>query len=175
MLADRFGVAAGGEDQIPAQFQAFLTQMSDMGGIAAADNDDLLAGGEKNSSRLDFNPTDLAAAMNKLLGGGGVGRPGEGAWRTEAEDTASSDQEDEEEEDEGTEEDPVTRDYMDRLDAEVGCGVRGREELADPGRPLEVDSGLLANLLASYSAQLDMNGPAASILNTIRINPGQKK
>ena len=40
---------------------------------------------------------------------------------------------------------------------------------------LGFDNKLLANLLASYSAQMDMNGPAANILNSIRINPGQKQ
>jgi hypothetical protein len=152
MLVARFGVPAGREEEIPAQVNAFLSQMSDMAGV-----------GEDGG--LQFDPSHLAASMRKLLG----------AEEGEKEEESSSDG-DTEEEDEGEGvEDPVTRDYMERLDAEVVGGVRGRTDLADPARPLEVDSGLLANLLASYSAQMDMNGPAASLLASVRVNPGQKK
>jgi hypothetical protein len=158
MLAARFGVPAGSEDQIPAQFSAFLSQMSDMAGVADMDGDG------QHGGDLDFSPSSLVASMQKLLGEGG------GDEDLLSEDERSS----EEEEDEGVE-DPVTRDYMDLLDQEVSGEVQGRTDLADPSRPLDVDSGLLANLLASYSAQLDMNGPAASIFSSIRINPGQKK
>jgi hypothetical protein len=150
MLAARFGVPAGREEEIPAQVNAFLSQMSDMAGVG-------------DDSGLQFDPSHLAASMRKLLG-------------AEEEEEESSSDGDTEEEDEGEGvEDPVTRDYMERLDAEVVGGVRGRTDLADPARPLEVDSGLLANLLASYSAQMDMNGPAASLLASVRVNPGQKK
>ncbi len=153
MLAARFGVPAGREEEIPAQVNAFLSQMSDMAGV-----------GEDGG--LQFDPSHLAASMRKLLG----------AEEGEEEEEESSSDGDTEEEDEGEGvEDPVTRDYMERLDAEVVGGVRGRTDLADPARPLEVDSGLLANLLASYSAQMDMNGPAASLLASVRVNPGQKK
>jgi hypothetical protein len=150
MLAARFGVPAGREEEIPAQVNAFLTQMSDMAGV-----------GEDGG--LQFDPSHLAASMRKILGA------------EEEEEESSSDGDTEEEEDGEGVEDPVTRDYMERLDAEVMGGVRGRTDLADPARPLEVDSGLLANLLASYSAQMDMNGPAASLLASVRVNPGQKK
>ncbi len=149
MLAARFGVPAGREEEIPAQVNAFLSQMSDMAGV-----------GEDGG--LQFDPSHLAASMRKLLGA------------EEEEEESSSDEDTEDEGEEGVE-DPVTRDYMERLDAEVVGGVRGRTDLADPARPLEVDSGLLANLLASYSAQMDMNGPAASLLASVRVNPGQKK
>jgi hypothetical protein len=156
MLAARFGVPAGREEEIPAQVNAFLSQMSDMAGV-----------GEDGG--LQFDPSHLAASMRKLLGAEGEGE------KEEEESSSDGDTEEEEEEEgEGTE-DPVTRDYMERLDAEVMGGVRGRTDLADPARPLEVDSGLLANLLASYSAQMDMNGPAASLLASVRVNPGQKK
>jgi hypothetical protein len=157
MLAARFGVPADGrEDQIPAEVSRFLTQMSDMAGVSTAD------------ASLDFNPSDLVASMRKLLGD----RAGDVILSDE--DDQDSDESDAEE-DEGVE-DPVTKDYMELLDSEVGEGVAGRRtDLADPSRPLEVDSGLLANLLASYSAQMDMNGPAANILNSVRINPGRKQ
>ncbi len=152
MLAARFGVPAGREEEIPAQVNAFLSQMSDMAGVA-------------DDGGLQFDPSHLAASMQKLLG----------AEEGEKEEESSSDGDTyEEDEGEGVE-DPVTRDYMERLDAEVMGGVQGRTDLADPARPLEVDSGLLANLLASYSAQMDMNGPAASLLASVRVNPGQKK
>jgi hypothetical protein len=152
MLAARFGVPAGREEEIPAQVNAFLSQMSDMAGVG------------EDGGGLQFDPSHLAASMRKLLG----------AEEEEEESSSDGDTEEEGEEEEGVE-DPVTRDYMERLDAEVVGGVRGRTDLADPARPLEVDSGLLANLLASYSAQMDMNGPAASLLASVRVNPGQKK
>jgi hypothetical protein len=155
MLAARFGVPAGREEEIPAQVNAFLSQMSDMAGV-----------GEDGG--LQFDPSNLAASMRKLLGA-------EEGEEKEEESSSDGDTEEEEEEEEEGMEDPVTRDYMERLDAEVVGGVRGRTDLADPARPLEVDSGLLANLLASYSAQMDMNGPAASLLASVRVNPGQKK
>ena len=161
MLAARFGVPseAGREDQIPAEVNRFLSQMSDMAGVGGDDEHD-----------LEFNPTDLVASMRKLLGDMGGG-DAEGSQSEED----NSDSERDIEDDEGIE-DPVTRDYMDLLDSEVGAGVAGRRtDVADPSQPLAVDSGLLANLLASYSAQMDMNGPAANILNSIRINPGQKQ
>jgi len=157
MLAARFGVPAGREDQIPAQVNAFLSQMSDMAGV-----------GREGEAGLDFDPSGLAASMHKLLGAGEEGEDD----RQEEEENSSEEEMDDDEE--GIE-DPVTLDYMDRLDAEVRGEVRGRTDLADPARPLEVDSGLLANLLASYSAQMDMNGPAASLLTSVRVNPGQKK
>ena len=70
--------------------------------------------------------------------------------------------------------DPVIVDYMSRLDAEVGGSVKGRDDIPDQDKPLEIDSSVLSNLLASYQAELGMSGPASSILNTLGINPGLK-
>ena len=144
MLAARFGVAEGGEENIPGELDTFLKKISDMAGV-----------GDKDS--LDFDPNSLVNSMKTLLG--------------EPEGNIFS--EEESSEGEG-EEDPVILDYMTRLDAEVGQ-VKGREELPDLDRPLDVDSSVLSNLLASYSAELGCSGPASSILTSIGINPGQKQ
>ena len=47
--------------------------------------------------------------------------------------------------------------------------------MPDQTRPLEVDSNVLANLLASYSAEVGFSGPTSSLLTTLGINPGPKE
>lgn len=143
MLAARFGVAHGGEENIPSELNSFLSKISDMAGV-----------GDKDS--VDLDPNNLISSMKKLLG--------------EPDDHIFSDEDSDESYDE---EDPVIIDYMNRLDAEVS-GLKGREDLPDQDKPLEVDTNVLSNLLASYSAELGFSGPASSLFSTLGINPGVK-
>ena len=73
------------------------------------------------------------------------------------------------------EEDPVMMDYMQRLDSEVLGKEKGRQDMPDIDKPLDVDASVLSNLLASYSAQTGLggHGPASSLLQSIRVNPGR--
>ena len=72
-------------------------------------------------------------------------------------------------------EDPIMMDYMQRLDEEVTGKDTGRKNMPDIEKPLEVDASVLSNLIASYTAQADMggHGPASSLLQSIRVNPGR--
>jgi hypothetical protein len=144
MLAARFGVAQGGEENIPSELNSFLSKISDMAGVGDQDS-------------VDLDPNNLISSMKKLLG--------------EPDDHTFSDEDSDESDDD--EEDPVIIDYMNRLDAEVS-GLKGREDLPDQDKPLEVDTNVLSNLLASYSAELGFSGPASSLFNTLGINPGVK-
>jgi len=161
MLAARFGVPQGGEENIPGELSSFLNKFSDMAGV-----------GDKD--QLDLDPNNLVDSMKKLLGENGEKLLGQnGAFN---QDLLDSDFDDSSDEDgENDEEDPVIVDYMSRLDAEVGGSVKGRRDIPDQDRPLEVDSSVLSNLLASYQAELGVSGPASSILNTLGINPGVKE
>jgi len=154
MLAARFGVEKGNQEKIPDQLNNFLKKISDMAGVEIKDDDEV--------GDMKLQADDLVSAMNKLLG------PGAGE---DFDDDVDSSEDDDDQGDQ----DPVILDYMSRLDAEVGGEVAGRSDLPDLERPLEVDSNVLSNLLSSYSAELGYGGPASSILNTIGINPGEKK
>jgi len=160
MLAARFGVPQGGENNIPGELSSFLSKFSDMAGVDDKD-------------QLDFDPSNLVDSMKKLLGENGGKFMGQnGAFN---QDMLDSDIEDSSDEDgDNDEEDPVIVDYMSRLDAEVDGSVKGRDDIPDQDKPLEIDSSVLSNLLASYQAELGMSGPASSILNTLGINPGLK-
>jgi len=158
MLAAKFGVAEGNQENIPDQLNNFLSKISDMAGVETKDDNEL--------EDMKFQADDLVTAMKKLLGHTG----GDDSENFD-DDVDSSD----EENDDKGDSDPVILDYMSRLDAEVGGEVAGRSDLPDLERPLEVDSNVLSNLLSSYSAELGFGGPASSILNTIGINPGAKK
>jgi hypothetical protein len=157
MLAARFGVAKGNQEKIPDQLNNFLKKISDMAGVEIKDDDEV--------GDMKLQADDLVTAMNKLLG------PGAGEDCENFDDDVDSSDDDDDQGDQ----DPVILDYMSRLDAEVGGEVAGRSDLPDLERPLEVDSNVLSNLLSSYSAELGYGGPASSILNTIGINPGEKK
>ena len=143
MLAARFGVARGGEENIPSELNSFLNKISDMAGVGIKDS-------------VDLDPNNLISSMKKLLG--------------DCDEPTFSDEDSDESD---AEEDPVIVDYMSRLDAEVS-GLKGREELPDQDKPLEVDTNVLSNLLASYSAELGFSGPASALFNTLGINPGLK-
>ena len=168
LLAARFGVSEGGKDNIPTELNAFLNRLSDMAGVVAGDEE---TEQQQDRQGLDLDPASLISSMQKLLGDDNHTEQPNGNANA-AGDSDFSDDSDEEEIDD--DEDPVIVDYMSRLDAEVGQGVQGREDLPDQARPLEVDSAVLANLLASYSAEVGLSGPTSSILNTLGINPGQK-
>jgi len=159
LLAARFGVTAGGEDNIPTELNDFLHRLSDMAGVVVGDDD-------KAGRQLDLDPDQLVASMQKLLGD-----------QTSVNNDGGDDDDDSEEasEDDTDGEDPVVVDYMDRLDVEVAGSVQGRNDMPDQTRPLEVDSNVLANLLASYSAEVGFSGPTSSLLTTLGINPGPKE
>ncbi len=158
MLAARFGVAQGGEDKIPGALNAFLNKMSDMTGVESHMEDD-----------MNFKADDLIASMKKLLGETGNNED------THKDDNGEADSSDSDSESDIENDDPVIIDYMSRLDAEIGGSVAGRSDLPDLDQPLQVDSNVLSNLLASYSAEFGFSGPTSSILNTIGVNPGVKK
>jgi len=158
MLAARFGVAQGGEDKIPGALNAFLNKMSDMTGVESNMEDD-----------MNFKADDLIASMKKLLGEN-VNNEDTNKNENAEEEISDSDSDSDIEND-----DPVIIDYMSRLDAEIGGSVAGRSDLPDLEQPLQVDSNVLSNLLASYSAEFGFSGPTSAILNTIGVNPGVKK
>ena len=158
MLAARFGVAQGGEDKIPGALNAFLNKMSDMTGVESHMEDD-----------MNFKADDLIASMKKLLGETGNNDD------THKDENGEVDSSDSDSDSDIENDDPVIIDYMSRLDAEIGGSVAGRSDLPDLDQPLQVDSNVLSNLLASYSAEFGFSGPTSSILNTIGVNPGVKK
>ena len=94
---------------------------------------------------MDFNPSQLINSMKKLLG-----EEGNFDGNLDSEEYTSDEDEDDDDAD------PVIVDYMERLDAEVGGGVQGRQDLPDQDKPLDIDASVLNNLLASYSAEVNI-------------------
>jgi len=149
MLEIQFGVSASssGGQDIPEEVNKFLGQMSDMTGV------------EHDDDKVSFDPDKMLDSITKMMGNIGGGE--------EISDTDESDADD----------DPVMRDYMCRLDDEVGGQVKGRDEMPDIDKPLDIDTKLLESLMKSYSAQSEMggHGPTSSLLQSIRVNPGRPK
>jgi len=150
MLEAQFGMARDATGQnIPEEVNKFLNKMSDMAGVEHEDG-------------MKFDPENMVESMKKLMGemkdGGG--------------DMFDSDSDSETD---SGEEDPVMMDYMQRLDSEVLGKEKGRQDMPDIDKPLDVDASVLSNLLASYSAQTGLggHGPASSLLQSIRVNPGR--
>merc|ERR1719186_1735050 len=149
MLAARFGVAAdGGETgKIPVEVDKFLKKVSDMAGVEMK--------GEKTEEGIDFDPDQLVNSMKKLLNEDFDGKEDFDDGDVNEDHVCCVDS------DEDWEPDHVMADYKEK----VG------ENMPDINQSLNVDSSVLANLLASYQAQGGMSGPAASLLHPLGINP----
>ena len=153
MLEAQFGVPSSGSGhQIPEEINKFLQGMSDMTGVEHEDGQNL-------------DPDNLMQDLKKLMA-----KMGE----VQGEDVEYSDSE---EDDYSGDEDPVMSDYMSRLDSEVLSSAAGRSDCPDLDSPSQVDASVLDNLLKSYSAQAELggHGPASSLLQSLRLNPGRPK
>jgi len=151
MLEAQFGVPSRNSGQnIPEEVSNFLNRMSDMTGI-------------EHESGIKFEEGDVKKSINELMN-----------------NLSFDDNEDENTSDSESllslgEEDPVMMDYMQRLDEEVLNKKKDCKLSDDIDKPLDIDSSVLSNLLASYAAQSDVggHGPTSSLLQSMRLNPGR--
>jgi len=148
LLEAQFGVSHknSGGPNIPEEIDKFLNAMSDMTGV-------------EHDVGMKFDADNIVESMQELMQKAGFD-----------EDTQS-----ESDSDYSEDEDPIMMDYMQRLDEEVTGKDTDRKNMPDIEKPLEVDASVLSNLIASYTAQADMggHGPASSLLQSIRVNPGR--
>lgn len=160
MLAARFGLAKSNNgkeaDKIPEEVDKFLRRVSDMAGVE-------MKGDQEEG--INFNPDELVNSMKKLLS--------EEVGDDDHHFCVDSDEDCCVDSDKDWEPDHVMEDYMERLDDEVRKEGVG-QDMPDINSPLDVDSSVLANLLASYQAQGGLAGPTASLLHPLGINPREK-
>merc|ERR1711915_914023 len=134
----------GKSQNIPEEVNKFLNKISDMTGV------------EHDQDEIKFEADNLVSSMKKLL-----------ADMNQESKTPlfESDEDDSDMSDEG-EDDPIMREYMSELKTELPT-----ED--DLDKPLNVDANILSNLLQSYSEELG-HGPASSLFQSMKINPGKK-
>jgi len=151
MLEAQFGVSKDAPGQnIPEEVTKFLGKMSDMAGV-------------EHEEGMKFDPENLVNSMKKLMG------------EMESETGMFDGDSDSDSESDSGEDDPIMMDYMQRLDREVLDKNNDSKDMPDLDKPLDVDASVLSNLLASYSAQTGLggHGPASSLFQSIRLNPGR--
>ena len=159
------------EEEIPSELKRFLTSMSNYEGV------DSLPENLQNSKEINFDAKDFEKAIKKMVN---INDDNNSSDIDSSDEEVMDDGNDLSEDGENV--DPEWKNYTDQINDELqstkvmASNDSGDliESLDDLDKPINVDVGILKNILESYNSQNGMPGPASTLLQSLGVDIGDK-